>query len=130
MDNPRVSVINRLVDEVLRGRLLDVLDELYVPWMVPVARRWVEPFLVSFPDIRLEVLHVVDGGDTVAVRFRCSGTPLGMWRGYEPTGRRFEDIDEVYFFMFDGDRIAKVWGLEDNLERFRQLGLLQVHQGV
>jgi hypothetical protein len=32
-------------------------------------------------------------------------------------------IDEVYFFGFDGARIATVWGVEDTLDRFRQLGL-------
>jgi hypothetical protein len=30
---------------------------------------------------------------------------------------------EVYFFRFDGPRIADVWGIEDTLERFRQLAL-------
>ena len=37
--------------------------------------------------------------------------------------RRFEGVDEVYFFRFDGDRIAEVWGIEDTLDRFNQLGL-------
>jgi hypothetical protein len=32
-------------------------------------------------------------------------------------------VDEVYFFTFAGERISAVWGIEDTLERFRQLGL-------
>jgi predicted ester cyclase len=32
-------------------------------------------------------------------------------------------VDEVYFFRFEGDRIAHVWGVEDTLDRFEQLGL-------
>lgn len=47
----------------------------------------------------------------------------GLVSGHAPAGRRFERIDEVYFFTFDGDRIADAWGVEDTLERFRQLGL-------
>jgi hypothetical protein len=37
--------------------------------------------------------------------------------------RRFEKIDEVYFFGFENGRIATAWGLEDTLERLRQLDL-------
>jgi predicted ester cyclase len=39
------------------------------------------------------------------------------------TGRRFENVDEVYFFRFKDGRIADAWGLEDTLDRWRQLGL-------
>jgi predicted ester cyclase len=62
-------------------------------------------------------------GDTVVGRFACSATHRGEWRGHAPTGRRFEDVDEVYFFTFQGERISAVWGLEDTLDRFHQLGL-------
>ncbi len=34
-----------------------------------------------------------------------------------------ELVAEVYFFKFSGGRIAAAWGIEDSLERFRQLGL-------
>jgi hypothetical protein len=36
---------------------------------------------------------------------------------------RFERIDEVYFFRFKDERIARAWGLEDTLARYEQLGL-------
>jgi hypothetical protein len=32
-------------------------------------------------------------------------------------------VDEVYFFRVEGDRIAGFWGVEDSLDRYRQLGL-------
>jgi hypothetical protein len=38
-------------------------------------------------------------------------------------GGRDEVIDELYFLTFDGDRISTVRGIEDTLDRFRQLGL-------
>jgi predicted ester cyclase len=56
-------------------------------------------------------------------RFLCSATHSGEWRGHAPTGRRFEDIDEVYFFRFADGRITDGWGIEDSLDRFRQLGV-------
>ena len=54
---------------------------------------------------------------------RWPGAGSNPWRGYPPTGRRFENIDEAYFFTFQGNLIRKAWGLEDNLERLCQLGL-------
>ena len=56
----------------------------------------------------------------------CSATHSGEWRGHPPTGRRFENVDEVYFFTFEDERIAQAWGLEDTLGRLRQLGLAPV----
>ncbi|MCG7433062.1 ester cyclase [Kocuria indica] len=120
---PHTAVITRLVDEVLVGGDLEVLDQLYTPAMARVARRWIAPFRASFPDTRMEIVQLVCDGDTVAARFRCSGTHLGQWRGHPATGRRFKNIDEVYIFTFRDGVIAKAWGLEDTLERFRQLGL-------
>lgn len=118
------AVITRLVEEVLVGGDLEVLDQLYTPARAQVARRWIAPFRAAFPYTRMQqIVQLVSEGDMVAARFRCSGTHLGNWRGHAPTGRRFENIDEVYFFTFRDGLIAKAWGLEDTLERFRQLGL-------
>jgi predicted ester cyclase len=71
----------------------------------------------------MELVELVADGDTVVGRFACSAAHRGEWRGHAPTGRRFEGVDEVYFFGFEGDRIVSVWGIEDTLDRFRQLGL-------
>jgi predicted ester cyclase len=117
------AVVRRLVDEVMNGGEFDVLGELCTPAMARRWRRWVEPFLRSFPDMRMEVVQLVAEGDTVVGRFRCSATHAGDWRGHAPSGRRFEGVDEVYFFTFEDGRIAQAWGLEDTLDRLRQLGL-------
>jgi predicted ester cyclase len=42
---------------------------------------------------------------------------------HPPTGRRFTDIAEVYFFRVVDGRITRVWGLEDTTERLRRLGI-------
>lgn len=117
------ALVRRLVDDVLNAGRLDVLDELYTPRMAPVARRWIEPFRTAFPDVKMEIVELVAEDDTVVGRFTCSGTHLGDWRGYPPTGRRFERVDEVYFFAIRDGRIARAWGLEDTCARLDQLGL-------
>ena len=130
MQEPNKAVVRRLVDEVVNAGRLDVIDELYAPALAPRARRWIAPFLGSFPDAHMDIVELVAEGDTVVGRFRCAGTHLGTWRGHAPTGRRFAHIDEVYIFHFDDGRIVRAWGLEDTLRRLEQLGLHSDSRGV
>jgi predicted ester cyclase len=117
------QTVRRLVEEAINGGRDDVFAELFTPETADRARDWFGTFRGSFPDMRMEIVDMVAEGDRVVARFACSATHSGEWRGHAPTGRRFERIDEVYFFTFDGDRIADAWGIEDTLERYRQLGL-------
>jgi predicted ester cyclase len=119
----RKDTVRRFVGEAVGQGRDELIDELFVPGMVDWVRDWFGSFRRSFPDMRMELVELVAEGDTVVGRFACSATHLGDWRGHAPTGRRFEDVDEVYFFRFDGDRLTAVWGIEDTLDRFRQLGL-------
>ena len=117
------AVVMRLIDEVLNGGRLEVIDEIYSPEMAAGARKWIEPFRVAFPDVRMQTVELVAEGERVVGRFRCSGTQLGPWRGKDPTGKSMHDIDEVYFFTVRGGPITEAWGLEDTAKRLRQLGL-------
>ena len=115
--------MRRLIEEVINGGRLDVIDELYAPQMAAGARRWIAPFRESFPDVQMEIVELIAEGEKVVGRFRCSATNLGPWRGKPPTGRRFERVDEVYIFRVRDGRITEAWGIEDNRSRERQLGL-------
>jgi predicted ester cyclase len=117
------SVVRRLIEEVLNGGRLEVIDELYTPEMARGARRWITPFRESFPDVHMEIVDLIAEGEKVVGRFHCSGTNLGPWRGQPPTGRRFERVDEVYIFRVTDGRISEAWGIEDTRSRERQLGL-------
>ena len=107
----------------MNGGRLDVIDELYAPQLAPAARRWIEPFRESFPDVHMEIVELIAEDERVVGRFRCAGTHLGPWRGRPPTGRRFRRVDEVYFFRVRDGRITEAWGIEDIRSRERQLGL-------
>jgi predicted ester cyclase len=117
------EAVRRFVDEAVNGGVDDVIDELFTSDMTSRVRDWFVGFRRSFPDMHMELLDLVAEGDQVVARFACSGTHLGDWRGHPPTGRRFERVDEVYFFTFEGDRIAAAWRIEDTLDRSRQLAL-------
>jgi predicted ester cyclase len=117
------AVLRRLVDEVLNGGRLELIDELYAPELAQAAREWIEPFRASFPDVRMEIVELLAEGSQVVGRFTCSATHRGPWAGHAPTGRRFERIDEVWIVRLRDGRIVEAWSLEDTLERMRQLGL-------
>ena len=123
MSDRNKDIVRRLVDEVLNAGRLDVVDELYAPRLAPAAKRWIAPFLASFRDVHLDIVDLLAEGDKVVGRFTCSGTHVGEWLGHAPTGRRFEAVDEVYFFRLSEGRIVHAWGIEDTLGRLEQLGL-------
>jgi predicted ester cyclase len=117
------ATIRRLIEVVLNGGHLELIDELYAPELAPAARRWITPFRASFPDVQMEVIELIAEGDKVVGRFTCSATQLGAWLGHAPTGRRFERVDEVSIFRLRDGKIIQVWSLEDTLGRLQQLGL-------
>ena len=123
MSERNKASVRRLVEEVLNGGRMDVIDALYAPVLAVEAKAWIAPFRASFPDVHMEVVELIAEGDTVVGRFTCSGTHLGDWLGHAPTGRRFEAVDEVSIYRFQDGRIVESWGLEDNLGRLEQLGL-------
>lgn len=120
------AVVRGMIDEVLNGRDLAAIDRYYGRELAPEAREWIAPFQQSFPDMHMETRELVVAGERVVGRFACSGTHLGEWMGYPATGRRFEQVDEVYFFRVVDGRIVHAWGIEDTLGRLAQLGLVQV----
>lgn len=127
MSEPNKATMRRLVEEVLNGGRLEVIDELYAPQLAAAARQWITPFRASFPDVHMEVVELIAEDDKVVGRFVCSATHLGEWLGHGPTGRRFERVDEVSIFRLHQGRIVHAWSLEDTLARLRQLGFTARH---
>lgn len=117
------ALVERLVQVVNAGEL-DAIEHLARGEIAEEARRWIGPFRESFPDFHMEVVDVMAEEDKVVGHFKCSGTHEGEWRGHPPTGRRFEDVDEVYIFRVERGKLASVLAaVEDNLTRMRQLGI-------
>ncbi|WP_020385185.1 ester cyclase [Kribbella catacumbae] len=123
------AIVHRLVDEVLNGGHLDVIDDLYTPDQAAAAREWITPFRASFPDVHMDAVELLAEGDIVIGRFTCTATHTGTWLGHRPTGRRFVAVDEVNRYRIRDGRIAESWALEDNLDRLSQLGLLPTSPG-
>jgi predicted ester cyclase len=112
-----------MVEAINSGEEDTAVDELFAPRAARRVKRLFAEFRSAFPDWQEEVVQLVAEGDTVAGRFRCSGTHLGQFLGNPPTGKRME-VEEVFFVRAESGRFVDFWGLEDSLGRMRQLGLL------
>lgn len=78
----------------------------------------------GFPDGRVEVLNVVEGGSHVVVEFTGQGTHAGTYYGMAPTGRACLDrICNVY--AFDGERLRTIRSYWDQMSMLVQLGLTE-----
>ena len=122
MSEENKTMVRRMT-EAINTQDMDLIDEIFVPEIAGPTRRSFTAFRSAFPDWRMEIVEMVAEGDTVAARFRCSGTNEGEFRGAPPTGRRME-VDEVYFLRVEDGKFVYFWGLEDDLKRMRQLGLI------
>ena len=115
--------VKRMVDAINAGEEDAAVEELFAPRTARRVKRLFAEFRSAFPDWQEEIVELVAEGDTVAGRFRCSGTHRGEFLGEAPTGKRM-DVEEVFFLRVKDGRFVDFWGLEDSLGRLRQLGLL------
>lgn len=117
------ALVRRLIEIVNAGDL-EALPEVASGQIASAAEGWIGPFRESFPDFQMEVVDVIAEGDKVVGHFTCSGTHEGEWRGVPATGRRFENVDEIYIFRVEDDRLDSATAVvEDDLTRLRQLGI-------
>ena len=127
MSEENKAMVRRLVEAINAGAENVAVDELFAPRAARRVKRLFAEFRSAFPDWREEIVELVAGGNTVAGRFRCSGTHLGEFLGEAPTGKRME-VDEVFFFRVDDGKFVDFWALEDSLSRMRQLELVSSPQ--
>jgi predicted ester cyclase len=79
---------------------------------------------VAFPDLHLDVKHVVVESDTAAVHFQMSGMQEAEFMGIPPTGKRIE-IEVMAFVRFNDDaKIVERWTRMDEVALLTQLGAM------
>ncbi len=123
MSEESKAMARRLVEAINAGDEDAVVDELFAPRAARRVKRLFAEFRSAFPDWHEEIVELVAEGNTVAGRFRCSGTHRGEFLGAAPTGKRME-VEEVFFLRVEDGKFVDFWALEDSLNRMRQLGLL------
>ena len=123
MSEQNKEMVCRMVEAINSGNEAAFVEEAFAPRAARRVGRLFAEFRTAFPDWHEEIVQLVAEGNTVAGRFRCSGTHLGEFLGEAPTGRPM-DVEEVFFLRAEDGKFVDFWGLEDSLGRMRQLGLL------
>ena len=122
MSEQNKEMVRRMVEAINSGNETAFVEEAFAPRAARRVGRLFAEFRTAFPDWHEEIVELVAEDNTVAGRFRCSGTHLGEFLGEAPTGKRME-VEEVFFLRVEEGRFVDFWGLEDSLSRMRQLGL-------
>ena len=90
----------------------------------PSFLEYVRTVRAAVGDYRCEILACVTECDQAFAKTRFSGTHVGTFRGYAPTGKRIEWLGAA-LFRFEGNVIVELWvlgdvtGLEARLEANR-----------
>lgn len=117
------EVVRRVYDEVLNEGRLEVLDELAAPDHVehnpfPQQSQGVEGLKQRASMVRaafnphFTIEHLIADGDKVAVIWSNSGTHVGEWFGFAPTGKSVVTRGVDVHLLRDG-RLVEHWDVVD-----------------
>lgn len=76
----------------------------------------------AFPDMHVEVEHLVADDDNVAFAYTLTGTHDGPFQGHDATGKKIE-VRGMQISRFADGLLVERWGSSDELGIMSQLGL-------
>ena len=79
----------------------------------------------GFPDLHFDIDAHVAEGDLVATMWTATGTHLGEWVGYQPSGKSVR-VQGMSLQRYKGGKLIELWLAVDMLEWFLQLGLVEL----
>lgn len=137
MASSNADVVRAIEEAWDQGRL-DDLDQYFAPGFdnTHSGTRGLPPGLAgskvahqgvtqSFPDRKVEILDVVEGGDRVFIRNRVTGTNQGGFPPFNvPANAKPFDIEAWSVYRFEDGRVVEHWGMNDALTLLMQLGAI------
>jgi steroid delta-isomerase-like uncharacterized protein len=120
-------LVRRHYEEVLTGKDVAVIDELYAPTIelgdgASMAREQFKAvagmMLAAFPDIEATVQDQIAEGDRVVTRWAAQATHRGDFMGIPATSKRVT-VKAIHIHRIVDGRIAALW------EEFDMFGLMQ-----
>ncbi|MFJ4846896.1 ester cyclase [Streptomyces sp. NPDC088733] len=128
-----LSILEHFGSAVNDGRLGEIdsyvapgsVDHDPAPGQVPGPEGYEEMFAgmrTAFPDLHIDVEHVLATDEEIAFAYTVTGTHLGELMGHPPTGRTVSYRGMQISRVKDG-KLVERWGSSDELGMLRQLGL-------
>ncbi len=85
---------------------------------------FISAFRSSFPDVKVNIKHIVADDDMVMSHMLWEGTHSGTpYMGIPPTGKPVS-VAVVGLNRFVGPKIVEAWGIVDTLTMLQQLGVI------
>ena len=101
----------------------DVKDHDPAPMQGPGPQGFIDFFSMmrsAFPDLNVEVEHMVTDADNVSFAYTVSGTHQGEFMGLAPTGKTFK-VRGMQIGRFEDGKLKERWGSSDELGILKQL---------
>ena len=119
-------------EAVNRGNLEDIrkyvadnlMDHDPAPDQGPGAQGLIDfftQFRSAFPDLKVEVEHLVTDEDNVALAYTVTGTHKGEMMGIPATGKKIK-ARGVQIGRFEQGKLVERWGSSDQLGILKQVG--------
>jgi predicted ester cyclase len=128
-EDENAVIARRWHEDVITNHDLTVLDEILAPDAPldsatftdnPGPRAVLGSLLSGFPDVRHTIEAEITEGDFVVIRYRATGTHVGEFQGYAPTGKPVTWTG-INIYRIECGRIAEIWSEVDALGRTAQL---------
>jgi steroid delta-isomerase-like uncharacterized protein len=127
------SLVQRYVESVWNRADLAALDALTTPGFTytlgtqPVRdRKGLADFLATvhtaFPDWRVQIVDIIPGAQSAAIRWQGEVTHAGPFHGIAPTGRRVA-VSGINIYHIENGLIIAEWEQMDSLGMLRQMGV-------
>lgn len=115
------ALARRFVTEVWNGERPSSAYELVVDAEGTLA--WHADRRQSFPDLRYEIVDLVAGDRSAAIRWHATGTQIGRFGPVPPTNRSVDYNGATFLAFGDDGRIVDVWSVNELFQVLQQLGV-------
>lgn len=128
------NLIKQLFSECMNGRNFSMMDKIIAPDFkhhgIPNAKGGPEGFketlsnfLEGFPDMKINVEHIIADGEMVATRGSWTGTNKGSFMGMPATGKQIR-IEFIDVWKIQNGKCIENWVQMDMPGLMQQLGMM------
>ena len=138
MDNK--DLVRRYISEVINGKNIAAVDELWHPNLVwhagasgeihgaDMLKQSFQFLFGGIPDLHAHEESVFAEGNLVATRWTITGTHAGTMMGIPATGKKMQWMG-IDLFRIENGKIAEEWVGDDMLGLMQQLGAIPTPKG-
>ncbi len=118
----RKQIVRRVMAEVFGGGRLQTIEELYAPPLRARVSEAVGNIRTAFPDLRIEIEHLLGEDEKIACRWRVQATHTDWFYNLPPTGSTVGWTGTSIYVIDDDGQIVAVtsnWDIFDLLQQIR-----------